>query len=158
TQVDVWHTAREELARLAPREVLVGTALPDAIAEWLRGPRGWAVAPLPDGGAGSSSPGDAAGRAAAGILAYLDATYRSRPRHRRPVEPYALDGVLQLDSATRRNLELLETLSGERRGSLLGVLDDTLTPMGARRLREWLLYPLLDAAAVGGRLDAVEEL
>src|SRR5207248_2574213 len=60
--------------------------------------------------------------------------------------------------ATRRNLELLQTLAGERRGSLLWVLDETQTAMGARRLREWLLYPLCDLSAIGGRLDALEEL
>src|SRR5439155_280021 len=71
---------------------------------------------------------------------------------------FATAGFLQLDAATRRNLELLQTLAGERRGSLLWVLDRTATPMGARRLREWLLYPLLEPAAIGRRLDAVEEL
>src|SRR5207247_1089019 len=67
-------------------------------------------------------------------------------------------GFLQLDAATRRNLELLQTLGGERRGSLLWVLDQTATPMGARRMREWLLYPLLEPAAIGRRLEAVEAL
>ena len=100
----------------------------------------------------------AAARAAAGALAYLDAVYRRRPAHLRAPEPYALAGVLGLDVSTRRNLELVETLGGERRGSLLWVLDRTSTPMGARRLREWLLAPLVDAAAIGHRLDAVERL
>src|SRR5439155_1664723 len=81
-----------------------------------------------------------------------------RPAHLRPPEPYALAGFLRLDGATRRNLELLETLGGERRGALLWVLDQTETPMGARRLREWVLYPLLEPAAIGRRLDAVEGL
>src|SRR5205823_1293684 len=78
--------------------------------------------------------------------------------HLRAPESYAPAGFLQLDGATRRNLELLETLGGDRRGSLLWVLDQTASPMGARGLRDWLLYPLLDAAAIGRRLDAVEEL
>src|SRR5438067_1895600 len=97
-------------------------------------------------------------RAAGGALAYVDASYRRRPAHLRPPETYAPAGFLQLDAATRRNLELLQTLGGERRGSLLWVLDRTATPMGARRVREWLLYPLLEPAAIGRRLDAVEEL
>src|SRR5206468_4128231 len=96
--------------------------------------------------------------AAGGVLAYVDAACRRRPAHLRPPEAYAPAGFLQLDAATRRNLELLQTLGGERRGSLLWVLDQTATPMGARRLREWLIYPLLDPAAIGRRLDAVEEL
>src|SRR5262249_62292786 len=99
-----------------------------------------------------------AARAAGGALAYVDAASRRRPAHLRPPESYALAGVLRLDAATRRNLELLQTLAGERRGSLLWVLDETATPMGARRLREWLLYPLLDPGAIGVRLDAIEDL
>ncbi|TMA57388.1 MAG: DNA mismatch repair protein MutS [Deltaproteobacteria bacterium] len=102
--------------------------------------------------------GERAARGAGGALAYVDAVYRRRPAHLRPPEPYALAGFLRLDGATRRNLELLETLGGERRGALLWVLDQTETPMGARRLREWVLYPLLEPAAIGRRLDAVEEL
>jgi DNA mismatch repair protein MutS len=100
----------------------------------------------------------AAAGAAAATLAYVDATFRRRPAHLQGVDTYELAGYLTVDAATRRNLELLETLSRERRGSLLGVLDRTLTPMGARLLREWLLYPLVDAAAIGRRLDAVEAL
>jgi DNA mismatch repair protein MutS len=96
--------------------------------------------------------------AVAAVLAYVDATFRRRPAHLQAPERYRLSGHLTLDAATRRNLELLETLGGERRASLLGVLDRTRTPMGARRLREWLLYPLLDPAEIGGRLDAVEAL
>ena len=63
-----------------------------------------------------------------------------------------------IDEASRRNLELLTTTRGERRGSLLAVLDETQTPMGGRLLRQWMLAPLTDIAAIGGRLDAVESL
>src|SRR5262249_59639210 len=90
-----------------------------------------------------------AARAAGGALAYVDAVYRRRPAHLRAPEPYALAGLLALDAATRRNLELLQTLGGERRGSLLWVLDETETPMGTRRLRDWLLAPLLDPSRIG---------
>src|SRR6185295_18414084 len=100
----------------------------------------------------------AADRAVAAVLAYVDATFRRRPAHLQVPEHYRLAGYLALDAATRRNLELFETLAGERRGSLLSVLDQTRTPMGARRLREWLLYPLVDPAEIGRRLDAVEAL
>jgi DNA mismatch repair protein MutS len=66
---------------------------------------------------------------------------------------------MTLDAATRRNLELTQTLrSGAVRGSLLGVLDQTVTPMGARLLRNWLQEPLLDVNALDQRLDAVEAL
>ncbi|HWP64923.1 MAG TPA: DNA mismatch repair protein MutS [Candidatus Limnocylindria bacterium] len=148
-----WRSVRDEVERLMPRELLVSPELEPAQRDELVRGRPWAIGnlpPLPDTAAG------AADRAVAAVLAYVDATFRRRPAHLREAERYQLAGHLTLDTATRRNLELFETLSGERRGSLLGVLDRTRTPMGARRLREWLLYPLLDPAAIGRRLDAVE--
>ncbi len=67
--------------------------------------------------------------------------------------------VLPLDEMTRRNLELVEPLrAGVPGGTLLDVLDRTITPMGARLLRRWLLAPLVDPAAINARLDAVEVL
>src|SRR5207247_6052382 len=69
--------------------------------------------------------------------------------------------VLPLDEMTRRNLELVEPLRGgdaPAGTTLLGVLDRTMTPMGARLLRSWLLAPLVDAAAINARLDAVDVL
>jgi DNA mismatch repair protein MutS len=158
TEVDGATTALEELARIAPRELLLAPALADALRTACREGRPWATAVLPDAAGDGLGLAPAAARAAAGVLAYVDAVYRRRPPHLRAPEPYALAGALGLDAATRRNLELLETLRGERRGSLLWVLDRTATPMGARRLREWLLYPLVDPSAIGRRLDAVERL
>jgi DNA mismatch repair protein MutS len=158
TEADGWVAAREELARLAPRELLLAPDLPAAVADACRTERGWAVAELPPPVAVAGDLGPLAARTAGGTLAYVDAAYRRRPAHLAAPEAYALGGFLQLDTATRRNLELLQTLGGERRGSLLWVLDETSTPMGARRLREWILYPLLEPAAIGRRLDAVEEL
>ena len=89
---------------------------------------------------------------------YLDDTHRAGLEHLRLPEVHGSGERLQLDQATRRNLELLATMRGERRGSLLWVLDQTLTPMGGRLLRQWLLTPLTDIAAIGARLDAVEHL
>ena len=66
---------------------------------------------------------------------------------------------MTLDEATRRNLELTATLAtGQKKGSLLGVLDRTLTAMGGRLLRSWVHNPLVDADAINARLDAVEQL
>jgi DNA mismatch repair protein MutS len=158
TEAEGWPAAREELARLAPRELLLAPDLPAAVAAACRAERAWALAELPPPVVGAGDLTPLAARAAGGALAYVDAAYRRRPAHLGAPEPYALAGFLQLDAATRRNLELLQTLAGERRGALLWVLDETRTPMGARRLREWLLYPLLEPAAIGRRLDAVEEL
>ena len=68
-------------------------------------------------------------------------------------------GSMPLDEMTRRNLELVESLrGGTSEGTLLAVLDRTMTPMGARLLRQWLLAPLVERAAIEARLDAVESL
>ena len=68
-------------------------------------------------------------------------------------------GAMPLDEMTRRNLELVESLrGGTTEGTLLTVLDRTMTPMGARLLRQWLLAPLVERAAIEARLDAVEAL
>ena len=97
--------------------------------------------------------------AAGALLRYLrelqpaGMSHLARPRVERP------GGVLPLDEMTRRNLELVESLrGGETSGTLLGVLDRTLTPMGARLLRQWILAPLLDRSAIGDRLSAVAAL
>ncbi len=157
-EVDGWPAAREELERLAPRELLVADDLPAEVTATLPSPAPWASARLPEPAAVDADLPPLAARAAGGALAYVDAVYRQRPAHLRAPEPYTLAGLLTLDAATRRNLELLQTLGGARRGSLLWVLDATRTPMGARRLRDWVLAPLLDPARIGERLDAVETL
>jgi DNA mismatch repair protein MutS len=97
--------------------------------------------------------------AAAGALAYLSDTQRAEPRHVDRLARLATDEVLLLDEATRANLELERTLSGNRKkGTLLALLDRTVTAGGGRRLAEWLRYPLQEPVRIGARLDAVEEL
>ncbi len=97
--------------------------------------------------------------AAAAALAYLTETQRATPRHVDRLSRLAVDDALLLDEATRTNLELERTISGGRRkGTLLALLDRAVTSQGGRRLAEWLRYPLTDVAAIGARLDAVEEL
>ncbi len=99
------------------------------------------------------------GVAAAGAaLSYLEETQRERPAHVDRLSRLATERVLFLDEATRHNLELERTLSGDRKGSLLGLLDRSVTGPGGRRLAQWLRWPLLDRAAIEARLDAVEEL
>ncbi|MCB1545782.1 MAG: DNA mismatch repair protein MutS, partial [Rhodoblastus sp.] len=93
--------------------------------------------------------------AAGALLDYVDLTQRGRaPRLSRPVR-HAGDGAMEIDAATRRNLELTRTCSGEKKGSLLSVVDRTVTGPGARLLAERLAAPLTDANAIDGRLDAV---
>ncbi len=97
--------------------------------------------------------------AAAAALAYLAETQRAAPRHVDRISRLATDDALLLDEATRTNLELERTLSGGRKkGTLLALLDRTVTAPGGRRLAEWLRYPLTDLGAIGARLDAVEDL
>lgn len=96
-------------------------------------------------------------RAAAAILAYLDRMQPSVLPQLQQLQSYSLSEFMTLDEFTRRNLELTETLrSGEAKGSLLSVLDETRTPMGGRLLRRWLGRPLLNVEAILSRLDAVE--
>ncbi|MFL5509917.1 MAG: DNA mismatch repair protein MutS, partial [Gemmatimonadaceae bacterium] len=102
---------------------------------------------------------DAPAVAAAGaLLRYLaelqpgGMPHLARPRIDRP------GGSMPLDEMTRRNLELVESMRGETSGTLLGVLDRTLTAMGARLLRQWLLAPLVDRSGIEERLAAVDAL
>ncbi|HSV91888.1 MAG TPA: DNA mismatch repair protein MutS, partial [Desulfobacterales bacterium] len=100
------------------------------------------------------------GLAAAGaVLHYVAETQKQRSAHIVRIEPYALDHALAIDEVSRQNLELARNLrTGSRRGTLIGVLDQTRTPMGARLLQDWLRAPLREAAAIEERLDAVGEL
>ena len=73
--------------------------------------------------------------------------------------PYTADTFMLIDTSSRRNLELVETLrEKQKRGSLLWVLDKTKTAMGARTLRSYVEQPLIDQEEIEKRLDAVEEL
>jgi DNA mismatch repair protein MutS len=95
-------------------------------------------------------------RAAGGILQYLKETEEAALALLTGLRVYSLGEFMTLDAATRRNLELTETLRGETKGSLLGVLDRTITPMGKRRIRQWVSQPLLDVDRIRKRLDGVE--
>src|SRR5205823_2068327 len=79
--------------------------------------------------------------------------------HVRRLRPHRPEALLTIDEVTRRSLELTRTLrDAQREGSLLSMLDRTVTPMGARALHDNLLAPLTDISAINARLDAVEEL
>ncbi len=159
----------DELTRLLPREVLAPED--DALASCIRGAvpevllnalpaerfdgeraRQWLQAH------GATTVPPLGMNAVGALLWYLGETHRAGLEHLRLPEVHGSGERMHLDQATRRNLELLATMRGERRGSLLWVLDQTLTPMGGRLLRQWLLAPLTDIAAIGERLDAVEYL
>jgi DNA mismatch repair protein MutS len=96
-------------------------------------------------------------RAAGGLLHYLAETQRARLGQLSSLRTYSTSQFMTLDAATRRNLELTESLRrGTVQGSLLGVLDVTVTSMGGRLLRRWITQPLLDLDGLTARLNTVE--
>ncbi|WP_085881795.1 DNA mismatch repair protein MutS [Oceanibacterium hippocampi] len=165
-----------ELARLAPGEILLADRLMGEIAErGIEAAAEGAITPLPsvrfdsDNGARrlKSLFGVAAldafgafGRAelaAAGALVdYVALTQKGRLPTIRPPERLESAAVVSIDAATRRNLELVQTLAGGRDGSLLATIDRTVTGPGARRLAADLAGPMTDPAAINARLDMVQ--
>lgn len=98
-------------------------------------------------------------QAAAAILYYLQQTQKEQLKHLQPLATYHVRDSMLLDDATRRNLELTATLQeGKKKGSLLGVLDRTVTAMGGRTLRHWIHYPLLELEQINKRQAAISEL
>ncbi len=97
--------------------------------------------------------------AAGALFRYLLETQKNSLLHMTAIHPYMAEKYMLIDSSSRRNLELLETLrEKQKRGSLLWVLDKTKTAMGARMLRSYVEQPLIDAEEINKRLDAVTEL
>lgn len=101
-----------------------------------------------------------AGTIAAGaVLSYLYETQKSTLDHLTAITPYTTGQYMMLDTSTRRNLELTETLrEKQKRGTLLWVLDKTKTAMGARMLRSFVEQPLIDREGILARQNAIEEL
>ncbi|HEY1710948.1 MAG TPA: DNA mismatch repair protein MutS [Rhizomicrobium sp.] len=164
-----------ELARLSPREVLAPDVLlmDEAVGPLLKA-LGPALTPLPSlkfdsatgeralkahykvaslDGFGSFSRAEVS--AAGALIAYLDLTQKGKLPALQPLSREASTSYMSIDAATRRNLELTETLSGSRNGSLLATIDRTITAAGARELAARLAAPLTDVSAIGQRHDAV---
>ncbi len=167
---------REEIARIAPREIVIpaGSAALKTIATEQRCPLteleagafdtvgaqallvqrfGLQAAALPDGGFAG-----AVVAAAGAALGYVEENFGRNLAYLRPLRLYRAAEFMLVDEVSRRHLELLASSDGTRAGSLLSILDETLTPVGARTLSNWIAYPLLDLASIRGRHDAVEEL
>jgi DNA mismatch repair protein MutS len=171
-----------ELARLDPAECV----LPEALAATLdrtpqleRALRESAITPFPDpafdrdaarraltghfrvtslAGFGCEEK-ELAIRAGGGLLAYVTETQKAFLKHITRASAFEADRHVTLDHATRRALEITESLRGnEREGTLLSVFDSAASALGARKIREWLLAPLRDVAAIVERQDAVEEI
>jgi len=97
--------------------------------------------------------------AAGAVLEYLQETQKTSLGHLVRLVRYSASSALEIDEATRRSLEITRTLrEGRREGSLLAVMDRTLTAMGSRLLCDWLANPLTDLSAIRGRQEAVAEL
>ncbi len=163
------------LARIAPGEILVSEKLVEradiaaALGEWTS-----ALTPLPSPRFDSDNArrrleallgvstldgfgefGRAALAAAGALVDYVELTQKGRLPRLAPPTLWSADGFLEIDPATRRNLELEVTLGGARKGSLLDTIDWTLTGAGARLLADDLAGPLLDCGAIDARLDLV---
>ena len=97
--------------------------------------------------------------AAGAVLIYLYETQKNDLMHITSISPYTTGKYMLIDSSSRRNLELVETLrEKQKRGSLLWVLDKTKTAMGARTMRSMIEQPLINRETIEGRLDVIEEL
>ena len=169
-----------ELGRFAPRELIMNKAAAEtgAIYDFARFKLGsllemggddyeyqpcaervceqFSLSSVDDAGLGDKP---AAVSAAGALLRYISETQKTDMAHIRRIDLFTGGRYMELDWATRRSLELTESLrTGEKRGSLLWVLDKTKTPMGGRELRAWIERPLLSPVAIKRRLAAVEEL
>lgn len=90
--------------------------------------------------------------AAGATIAYVEGLYNSPLKHISTLQYYSLSNYMQLDEISRRNLELTRSMRyGSRHGSLISVIDQTMTPMGSRLLQQWLLHPLMDKSAIESR-------
>ena len=173
TQMTGYAALTNELGRIQPRELLIPDAVSGPLAglredyaavHCTPGPETWfsgaAVQRLNSSGI-YQRPQDEwplGVRAAGAILAYLEDRSPGAVQVLTALEPYRASQFLMLDENTQANLELVRAFDGGKRGSLLGVLEPARTAMGARELRKWTLYPLLDEQRIRRRQDAVEEL
>jgi DNA mismatch repair protein MutS len=102
---------------------------------------------------------DSGVRAAGAILAYLQANLLGSCSHLKRLLPYSRSDYMVLDEATVRNLEIFQSMSFQgRKGSLLSIVDQTCTPMGGRKLQQWLRYPLIHLGSIFNRQHALAEL
>lgn len=102
---------------------------------------------------------DLAQAATGALISYLEETQKIDLKHIERISTYKIEEYMMIDSASRRNLEITETMRDDRKkGSLLWVLDKTSTSMGGRKLRRWLEQPLICVDDINMRLDSVDEL
>jgi DNA mismatch repair protein MutS len=162
----------EEIARLAPREIIAARG--DEKLRAIVADLGSSLTELDPDAFDQAVTRDALSRrfnaeeisaldtgvatAAGAALAYVEETFGRDLAHVNPPRAYRAAEYMMVDDVTRRHLELVSSSEGARRGSLLATLDETLTAVGARTLCNWIIYPLLNLERIRERHDAVEEL
>lgn len=173
-----------EIARFAPSEIIInlGAASAERLRNFTRNIGNSYITEAPeelfdyDGGrahlsdikiAGGTSKNtlqtilknELAVRSCGALISYMENTQKMHLSNQITAEYYTVDEYMTIDASSRRNLEITETLRDKnKKGSLLWVLDKTVTSMGARLLKKWLEQPLIDIDAIHERLDAVAEL
>jgi len=170
TSTDIQAAVRAELTRLRPAEIIypdnqiISNGIPGHLTAW----PAWRFEPGKCQESvyahfnvtsldGFGLKGKITAIRAAGVtLQYIKETEPAALGLMTGLRLYSTSEFMVLDAATRRNLELTETLGGETRGSLLGKLDSTVTPMGKRLMRQWVSQPLLDIERIRARQDGVE--
>ena len=176
---DPLRTIADELVRMSPVEVLIAAELDSAVFDYLKEQfPSTRFARQPDNEFDDDSARDAlrnqfdlitlkglelenareALACAGAVIAYVKRTQRDAVPHLRMPRRYSPSHYVVLDGNTQRNLELVESMfDKKRRGTLISVLDATATSMGSRKLRQWILHPLVDVAEISTRHNAVEE-
>ena len=175
TEVNTIQSVWDEIMRLEPKEILFPESAKNlALCRHLmKNYPGALYSPLPADvfdlqrsserieALGLTVPeGNASATEAVGaILFYIQETQKVQPGHISRLESYQVRDYMVLDETTRKNLELFENLQTRgRKGSLIDLLDETVTSMGGRMLKRWISAPLLDLSRIHERLDAVEEM
>ncbi len=158
TSVATLDAVAKELSIILPREIIVTTSEHEAALSHLQ-------IPLTQSARRENHPhGDRAidtaqADAFAVLYAYMHDTQKRSLAHLQPAIVYEAADFMQLEPNTVKNLELVRSArTGDKKGSLLGLLDVTGTAMGGRMLKRWLEKPLLSQHTIAERLDAVEEL
>jgi DNA mismatch repair protein MutS len=164
-------SVREEIARLAPREIVVpkgADQLKPVLAQFT-----YPLTEMDDGsfdavaarevlarhfGVEAEALDDPFAAVAGASLRYVEENFGRDLAHLRPPRIYHAAEYMMVDDTSRGHLELISSSDGARTGSLLSILDETLTPIGARTLSNWIVYPLMDLGAIRARHDALDEL
>jgi DNA mismatch repair protein MutS len=163
--------AREEIARIGPREIVIPQGAPQLrpLHENLKltttelAQSAYEVQQAREVlarrfGTACESLEPALAAAAGAAVTYLEQNFGFDLAHLRSPRAYRAAEYMLVDETSRQHLELISSSDGTRPGSLLSVLDETLTPVGARTLANWIVYPLMGLEAIRARHDAVEEL